>query len=73
MTESGWATVPAPGSRVLITGAAGGLGRALSAAVTEVGVVGPVLFLLSPAGGYLTGQALRLDGGADLGQAGLHR
>ncbi|HEY0451088.1 SDR family NAD(P)-dependent oxidoreductase [Actinophytocola sp.] len=41
------------------------------AALAEV--VGPVLYLLSPAAGYLTGQALRLDGGAGLGQAGLHR
>jgi 3-oxoacyl-[acyl-carrier protein] reductase len=32
-----WSTVPDPGSRVLVTGAAGGLGRALSAALTEVG------------------------------------
>lgn len=30
----GWSTVPAPGSRVLVTG---GLGRALVAALTEVG------------------------------------
>ena len=36
-------------------------------------VVGPVLYLLSPAAGYLTGQVLRLDGGAGLGQAGLYR
>jgi 3-oxoacyl-[acyl-carrier protein] reductase len=36
-------------------------------------VVGTVLYLLSPAAGYLTGQALRLDGGAELGQTGLHR
>jgi 3-oxoacyl-[acyl-carrier protein] reductase len=35
-------------------------------------VVGPVLYLLSPAAGYMTGQALRLDGGAELGQVGLH-
>jgi 3-oxoacyl-[acyl-carrier protein] reductase len=41
------------------------------AALAEV--VGPVLFLLSSAAGYMTGQALRLDGGAGLGQAGLHR
>jgi 3-oxoacyl-[acyl-carrier protein] reductase len=33
-----WATVPDPGSRVLVTGAAGGLGKALSAALTDVGV-----------------------------------
>lgn len=32
-----WSTVPAPGSRVLVTGAAGGLGRALSGALAEVG------------------------------------
>jgi NAD(P)-dependent dehydrogenase (short-subunit alcohol dehydrogenase family) len=32
-----------------------------------------VLYLLSPAAGYMTGQALRLDGGAELGQVGLHR
>jgi 3-oxoacyl-[acyl-carrier protein] reductase len=36
-------------------------------------VVGPVLYLLSPAAGYTTGQALRLDGGAGLGRAGLFR
>jgi NAD(P)-dependent dehydrogenase (short-subunit alcohol dehydrogenase family) len=35
-------------------------------------IVGSVLYLLSPAAGYLTGQALRLDGGSGLGQAGLH-
>jgi NAD(P)-dependent dehydrogenase (short-subunit alcohol dehydrogenase family) len=36
-------------------------------------VVGSVFYLLSPAAGYLTGQALRLDGGAGLGRYGLHR
>jgi NAD(P)-dependent dehydrogenase (short-subunit alcohol dehydrogenase family) len=36
-------------------------------------VVGPTLYLLSPAAGYMTGQALRIDGGAGLGQVGLHR
>jgi NAD(P)-dependent dehydrogenase (short-subunit alcohol dehydrogenase family) len=36
MTSSEWSTVPAPGTRVLLTGAAGGLGRALSAALAEV-------------------------------------
>ncbi|HEY4020652.1 MAG TPA: SDR family NAD(P)-dependent oxidoreductase [Pseudonocardiaceae bacterium] len=36
-------------------------------------VVGPVLYLLSPAAGYTTGQALRLDGGAGLGRAGFYR
>jgi NAD(P)-dependent dehydrogenase (short-subunit alcohol dehydrogenase family) len=41
------------------------------AALAEV--VGPVLYLLSPAAGYMTGQALRLDGGAGLGLAGLYR
>jgi NAD(P)-dependent dehydrogenase (short-subunit alcohol dehydrogenase family) len=35
-------------------------------------VVGPVLYLLSPAAGYTTGQALRLDGGAGLGRAGFY-
>jgi NAD(P)-dependent dehydrogenase (short-subunit alcohol dehydrogenase family) len=35
-------------------------------------LVGSVLYLLSPAAGYLTGQALRLDGGSGLAQAGLH-
>jgi len=55
MTSSEWSTGPAPGTRVLLTGAAGGLGRALSAALSEAG------------------QALRLDGGAGLGQAGLYR
>src|SRR5256885_853992 len=121
MTSSEWSTVPAPGTRVLLTGAGGGLGRALSAALNEAAaggagagiranavvpglaatpkglglrgsardrllagvpmrrvaalaeVVGPVLYLLSPAAGYMTGQALRLDGGAGLGQAGLYR
>jgi NAD(P)-dependent dehydrogenase (short-subunit alcohol dehydrogenase family) len=34
-------------------------------------VVGSVLYLLSPAAGYLTGQALRLDGGAGLASTGL--
>jgi NAD(P)-dependent dehydrogenase (short-subunit alcohol dehydrogenase family) len=36
-------------------------------------VVGTVLYLLSPAAGYTTGQALRLDGGAGLTRVGLHR
>jgi NAD(P)-dependent dehydrogenase (short-subunit alcohol dehydrogenase family) len=36
-------------------------------------VVGPVLYLLSPAAGYTTGQALRVDGGAGLGRSGLYR
>lgn len=36
-------------------------------------VVGAVLFLLSPAAGYMTGQTLRLDGGAGLTQGGFHR
>ncbi|MGP4014660.1 SDR family NAD(P)-dependent oxidoreductase [Saccharopolyspora sp. 5N708] len=36
-------------------------------------VVGTVLYLLSPAAGYTTGQALRLDGGAGLARTGLHR
>lgn len=36
-------------------------------------VVGPVLYLLSPAAGYTTGQALRLDGGAGLGRTGFYR
>lgn len=36
-------------------------------------VVGAVLYLLSPAAGYTTGQALRLDGGAGLNRAGLYR
>jgi 3-oxoacyl-[acyl-carrier protein] reductase len=48
---------------------AGPMGR-----VTSLGeVVGTVLYLLSPAAGYTTGQALRLDGGAGLTRAGLHR
>jgi NAD(P)-dependent dehydrogenase (short-subunit alcohol dehydrogenase family) len=72
MASSEWSAVPAPGTRVLLTGAAGGLGRARRvAALAEI--VGPVLYLLSPAAGYMTGQALRLDGGAGLGQAGLYR
>jgi NAD(P)-dependent dehydrogenase (short-subunit alcohol dehydrogenase family) len=36
-------------------------------------VVGPILFLLSPAAGYLTGRTLRLDGGAGLAVTGLFR
>ncbi|GAA1711868.1 SDR family NAD(P)-dependent oxidoreductase [Fodinicola feengrottensis] len=36
-------------------------------------VVGTVIYLLSPAAGYTTGQALRLDGGGGLGRSGLHR
>ena len=34
-----WSTVPKPGSRVLVTGAAGGLGRALVTALTELEAV----------------------------------
>jgi len=36
-------------------------------------VVGSVLYLLSAAAGYTTGQALRLDGGAGLSAGGLYR
>jgi NAD(P)-dependent dehydrogenase (short-subunit alcohol dehydrogenase family) len=36
-------------------------------------VVGPILFLLSPAAGYITGRTLRLDGGAGLAMTGLFR
>lgn len=36
-------------------------------------VVGTVLYLLSPAAGYTTGQALRLDGGAGLTRGGFYR
>lgn len=36
-------------------------------------VVGTVIYLLSPAAGYTTGQALRLDGGCGLARSGLHR
>lgn len=36
-------------------------------------VVGSVLYLLSPAAGYVTGQALRLDGGAGLTSGGFYR
>lgn len=36
-------------------------------------VVGSVLYLLSPAAGYTTGQALRLDGGAGLTRGGFYR
>ncbi|GAA3561553.1 3-oxoacyl-ACP reductase FabG [Amycolatopsis ultiminotia] len=36
-------------------------------------VVGAVLYLLSPAAGYTTGQALRLDGGQSLNNNGLFR
>jgi 3-oxoacyl-[acyl-carrier protein] reductase len=36
-------------------------------------VVGSVLYLLSPAAGYTTGQALRLDGGAGLTLGGFYR
>jgi 3-oxoacyl-[acyl-carrier protein] reductase len=36
-------------------------------------VVGPILFLLSPAAGYITGRTLRLDGGAGIALTGLFR
>jgi NAD(P)-dependent dehydrogenase (short-subunit alcohol dehydrogenase family) len=36
-------------------------------------VVGPLLFLLSPAAGYITGRTLRVDGGAGLALTGLFR
>jgi NAD(P)-dependent dehydrogenase (short-subunit alcohol dehydrogenase family) len=36
-------------------------------------VVGPILYLLSRAASYVTGQILRIDGGAGLGVHGLHR
>ncbi|MEU4672882.1 SDR family NAD(P)-dependent oxidoreductase [Amycolatopsis sp. NPDC023774] len=36
MTEHDWSPLPRPGSRVVVTGAAGGLGRALVAALTQV-------------------------------------
>jgi NAD(P)-dependent dehydrogenase (short-subunit alcohol dehydrogenase family) len=36
-------------------------------------VAGTVIYLLSPAAGYMTGQALRLDGGGGLARSGLHR
>jgi 3-oxoacyl-[acyl-carrier protein] reductase len=36
-------------------------------------IVGPILFLLSPASGYITGRTLRLDGGAGLALSGLYR
>jgi 3-oxoacyl-[acyl-carrier protein] reductase len=48
-------------------------GVPLRRVATLAELVGSVLYLLSPAAGYLTGQALRLDGGAGLGQSGLHR
>lgn len=41
------------------------------AALNEV--VGTVLYLLSPAAGYTTGQVLRMDGGQGLATAGLYR
>ncbi|WP_433754498.1 SDR family NAD(P)-dependent oxidoreductase [Nocardia sp. CA-135398] len=36
-------------------------------------VVGSVLYLLSPAAGYTTGEVLRLDGGSNLNCSGLYR
>lgn len=42
--------------------------------VAELGeVAGSVLFLLSPAAGYITGQSLRMDGGQALNCSGLFR
>lgn len=36
-------------------------------------VCGPIMFLLSPAAGYITGQTLRIDGGQSLNMAGLFK
>lgn len=36
-------------------------------------IVGPILFLLSPAAGYITGRTLRLDGGGGINTTGLFR
>jgi NAD(P)-dependent dehydrogenase (short-subunit alcohol dehydrogenase family) len=48
-----------------------GVPMARSGSVAEI--VGPILFLLSPAAGYITGRTLRLDGGAGLALSGLYR
>jgi NAD(P)-dependent dehydrogenase (short-subunit alcohol dehydrogenase family) len=36
-------------------------------------VVGSIAFLMSPAAGAITGQSLRVDGGAAINTVGLHR
>lgn len=45
------------------------LGRTASLAE----IVGPILFLMSPAASYMTGQLLRIDGGTGLGMAGIFK
>jgi 3-oxoacyl-[acyl-carrier protein] reductase len=48
-----------------------GVPMARSGSLAEI--VGPILFLLSPAAGYMTGRTIRLDGGAGLALTGLFR
>jgi 3-oxoacyl-[acyl-carrier protein] reductase len=48
-------------------------GVSMQRVATLAEVVGSVLYLLSPAAGYMTGQTLRLDGGAGFAQCGLYR
>jgi NAD(P)-dependent dehydrogenase (short-subunit alcohol dehydrogenase family) len=45
----------------------------IARAATLAEVVGTVLYLLSPAAGYTTGQVIRLDGGQGLAGRGLYR
>jgi NAD(P)-dependent dehydrogenase (short-subunit alcohol dehydrogenase family) len=59
--------MPSPARERMLTG----VPMARSGSLAEI--VGPILFLLSAASGYMTGRTLRLDGGAGLALSGLFR